>query len=154
MIKYKAPLIVVNNIENSKNFYEKILKQKIKNDYGGIVFFESGFVIQLKKNFKKLINNKKNGNIKFESNSFELYFETDNLDKIYNRLKKENIKFLHKPEIQPWGQKVIRFYDPDKHIVEVGETMESMVERLYKQGYSPKEMQKKVQYQKNLLMKE
>jgi len=28
--------------------------------------------------------------------------------------------------MEPWGQRVIRFYDPDMHIVEVGESLESV----------------------------
>lgn len=27
----------------------------------------------------------------------------------------------------PWGQKVIRFYDPDKHIIEVGEDLSVLI---------------------------
>ena len=56
MIKYKSPLLVVKNIKKSKKFYEKILEQKVKNDEGGFVFLESGFVIQSQENFEKTVN--------------------------------------------------------------------------------------------------
>lgn len=31
------------------------------------------------------------------------------------------VELIHPIERQAWGQKVFRFYDPDGHIVEVGE---------------------------------
>jgi hypothetical protein len=37
----------------------------------------------------------------------------------------------------------MRFYDPDKHIVEIGEAMEGVVIRLYKQGHSLEEIVKR-----------
>ena len=39
----------------------------------------------------------------------------------------------------PWGQRVIRIYDPDRHIVEVGESMKAVVLRLLAEGMSPEE---------------
>lgn len=35
-----------------------------------------------------------------------------------------------------WGQRVIRFYDPDKHIVEVGENIIMVVRRFLNSGLS------------------
>jgi hypothetical protein len=36
----------------------------------------------------------------------------------------------------PWGQRVIRFYDPDRHIIEVGENMKMVVRRFLQRGLS------------------
>ena len=77
------------------------------------------------------------------SNSFELYFETESLDEIFNDLKNQKTEFLHEIEEQPWGQRVLRFYDPDKHIIEIGETMEAVIIRFYKQGHSFEEIVEK-----------
>lgn len=35
-----------------------------------------------------------------------------------------------------WGQRVVRFYDPDKHIVEVGENIIMVVRRFLNSGLS------------------
>jgi len=153
MIKYKSPLLVVKNIKKSKKFYEKILEQKVKNDEGGFVFLESGFVIQSQENFEKTVNKNKTHTVKYGSNNFELYFESKNFDETYNRLKKEKINFLHKPKKQSWGQRVLRFYDPDKHIIEIGETMESVIERLYKEGYNRERIANKSSIPKNYIDK-
>jgi hypothetical protein len=53
------------------------------------------------------------------------------------------VEFLHEIREQPWGQRVMRFYDPDLHIVEVGETMESVVLRYHGTGMSIKEISNK-----------
>lgn len=46
----------------------------------------------------------------------------------------------------PWGQRVIRFYDPDMHIIEVGEPMENVVKRFIDQGLSVEETSKRTQH--------
>ena len=33
-----------------------------------------------------------------------------------------------------WGQRVIRFYDPDQHLIEVGESMKSVAEKYITAG--------------------
>jgi catechol 2,3-dioxygenase-like lactoylglutathione lyase family enzyme len=135
-MKYVCSLIVVENIERSREFYEKTLKQRVKFDFGANVTFEGGFAIHLREHFEKITKGKSSRSILYGSNSFELYFETEKMDGIYNELKNQNVEFVHEIEEQPWGQRVLRFYDPDKHIVEIGETMEAVVIRFYKQGHS------------------
>ena len=44
---------------------------------------------------------------------------------------------------EPWGQKTIRFYDPDNHLIEIGETMQSVIKRLNYKGMTPEEISKK-----------
>ena len=48
------------------------------------------------------------------------------------KLIENNIVFIHKIREQPWKQRVIRFYDLDKNIIEVGESLEFLAFRLYK----------------------
>lgn len=142
-MKFESSLILVENLERSREFYEKILRQKVKYNFGVNVSFEGGLAIHLKDHFKEVAKVKDPRQIIMGSNSFELYFETGDLDKIYNELKAINVEFLHEIEEQPWGQRVIRFYDPDRHLVEIGETMEGVVIRLAKQGQSCDEITRK-----------
>jgi uncharacterized glyoxalase superfamily protein PhnB len=51
-----------------------------------------------------------------------LYFETENLDGELARIA-NRIDLIHPIERQAWRQRVFRFYDPDRHIVEIGEPM-------------------------------
>ncbi|KKH99181.1 glyoxalase [Methanosarcina sp. 1.H.T.1A.1] len=142
-MRFICPLIVVNNMEISRNFYEKVLNQKVQCDFGENVSFEGSFAIHLKSHFSELLNiNKKD--IVQKSNNCELYFEEDDLDSFLQKLKDmDSIEYVHGLKEQPWGQRVIRFYDPDMHIVEVGEPMESVVKRLLNEGSSVEETSKR-----------
>jgi hypothetical protein len=46
---------------------------------------------------------------------------------------------LHPLREQPWGQRVFRCFDPDGHIVEVGEPMPVVIGRYLSQGMSVEE---------------
>jgi catechol 2,3-dioxygenase-like lactoylglutathione lyase family enzyme len=142
-MKFICPLIVVNNMEISRNFYEKVLDQKVEYDFGENVSFEGGFAIHLKSHFSDLISINRNDIIQ-NSNNSELYFEDEDLDSFLEKLKEmESVKYVHGLKEQPWGQRVIRFYDPDMHIIEVGEPMESVVKRLLSEGLSVEETSKR-----------
>jgi catechol 2,3-dioxygenase-like lactoylglutathione lyase family enzyme len=142
-MKFVCPLIVVNNMAASRSFYEKILNQKVQFDFGENVSFEGGFAIHLKSHFSNLTNIKENDIIQ-KSNSGELYFEEEDLDIFIQKLKDtDSLEYIHGLKEQPWGQRVIRFYDPDKHIIEVGEPMESVVKRLLSKGLSIEETSKR-----------
>ncbi|HMB21901.1 MAG: VOC family protein, partial [Chloroflexota bacterium] len=51
-----------------------------------------------------------------------IYFETDTLEDTFERLK-EKVRLINPIERQAWGQNVFRFYDPDGHVVEIGEPL-------------------------------
>ena len=142
-MRFICPLIVVNEMKASRSFYENILNQKVQFDFGENVSFESGFAIHLKSHFSNLISISEN-DILEKSNNFELYFEEEDMDSFLQKLKEISyIEYVHGLKEQPWGQRVIRFYDPDKHIVEVGEPMESVVKRFLSKGLSIEETSKR-----------
>ncbi len=76
-----------------------------------------------------------------------IYFEDDNFDDFIKKIEgKSEINYVHKLVEHPWGQRVVRFYDPDYYIVEVGETMKSVIKRFIKEGYSLDEVSKLTQH--------
>jgi catechol 2,3-dioxygenase-like lactoylglutathione lyase family enzyme len=142
-MRFICPLIVVNDMRASRNFYENVLNQKVQFDFGANVSFEGGFAIHLKSHFSNLINISENDLLE-KSNNFELYFEEEDMDSFLQKLEEiSSIEYVHGLKEQPWGQRVIRFYDPDKHIIEVGEPMESVVKRFLSKGLSIEETSKR-----------
>lgn len=129
-MKYKSVLLVVEDIEKSRYLYETVFSQKIVANYGEEISFD-GFSIHQRKHFEKLLNIK----VKFQTNSSELYFEDDDLEKISSLIKENHLTLVHDIIEQPWKQKAIRFYDYDKNLIEVGEPFENMAYRLYKEKY-------------------
>lgn len=132
-MKFKCSLITVNEINRSREFYEKVLDQKVKVDFGENVTYHGDFAIHLKSHFQGLIDNV---DIKTRSNNFELYFEHDDIEQFVDRLNSYGVTYVHAVREQPWRQKVVRFYDPDENIIEVGESMEHLSYRLYTEGMS------------------
>ncbi len=49
----------------------------------------------------------------------------------------------HEMREYPWGQRVVRFYDPDGHVLEVGDSMKVVVKRMLQSGMSVDAVQKK-----------
>ncbi len=135
-MKFVCPLVVVDEIERSRHFYEQVLGMKVKFDFGQNVTFHGDFAIHLKSHYQSLLGDSAHSPVVKKAHWGELYFETDTLDLIYVRLQQEAVEFVHALREQPWGQRVMRFYDPDGHIVEIGETMEAVVLRFHEDGES------------------
>lgn len=149
-MKFICSLIVVEDIKKSRHFYENILGQTVKTDFGENVTFEGDFAIHQKDHFKSLINNNE---IKAKANNCELYFEHDNLEEILKRIKELDLEFVHEIIEQPWKQQVIRFYDYDKNLIEIGETLEHVAFRLSKKSYSIEEISKITYLDKETVIK-
>jgi hypothetical protein len=70
-------------------------------------------------------------------------------------LESFNVEFIHKIIEQPWGQRVMRFYDPDDYIIEIGEPIEVVIKRFAAQGLVTEEISEKssmpVEYVKMVL---
>ena len=137
-VKFICSLITVADIKRSRYFYERVLEQKVESDYGENVTF-GGFAIHLRSHFEMLIDDRK---VVAGGNNFELYFEYDNVEQIVEKLKAEKVEFVHGLREQPWRQQTVRFYDPDQNIIEIGESMEHLTLRLFRQGDSVDEISK------------
>lgn len=138
-MKYISTLIAVNDIEKSKKFYYDVLGLKVIADFGANVTLTGGIALQTVETWKGFIN-KKESEIVFGSNASELYFEEDDMDRFINKLKNLNdIVYVHFPREHSWGQRVVRFYDLDKHIIEVGENIEMVIKRFLDSGLSIEE---------------
>ncbi|MGG5371056.1 VOC family protein [Enterococcus sp. AZ196] len=143
-MNYSGILLAVKDMTKSKQFYEGVMEQKIAMDLDNIhVSFESGFSLQA--DYEGLLGVPLNP--KEQPDNFQLYFEVEDLDKWEERLSKvDGIEFLHHSKEYPWGQRVMRFYDFDKYIVEVSESMASVVKRFLAQGLSVEETAEKTMF--------
>jgi catechol 2,3-dioxygenase-like lactoylglutathione lyase family enzyme len=143
-IKYICSLLTVNDIHKSREFYEKVLKQEVELDHGKNVSFKGGFAIHDRDHFQQLVNNgSRNDKIDNGNALIELYFVSEEIDVLNKKLESLDVVFLHKIREQPWGQRVLRFFDPDDYIIEVGESMESVVIRFAAEGLEIEEISEK-----------
>lgn len=139
-ITYVSSVFFVSDIKISRDFYEKILGQKVALDHGECVTFSAGFAVMLKDFAHGIIFNGQNiGSASEQNKDFELYFETDDMIGIRDSFLKQRVRFIHDIVEQPWGQRVFRVYDPDMYIIEFGEPMDIVIRRFIKQGLSAEE---------------
>ena len=117
-MKLKNYLIVVNDICKSKKFYEELFGFNVLMDNDGNLVMTDGLVLQERKYWSEFINK----NISFENNASELYFEEENIEEFIIKLETlyPQIKYVNRLMTHSWGQKVIRFYDLDGNLIEVG----------------------------------
>lgn len=130
-MKLKNPLLVVSDIERSVEFYKEVLGLHKIMDFGANVTLTGGLCLQSLDSWTEFIDNK---NTTFENNSFEIYFEEEDFDSFSEKIKKFDLKFVHPIKEHSWGQRVVRFYDPDMHIIEVGEDLKTVCKRFLQSG--------------------
>ena len=138
-MKYTCTLIAVRNIEKAKQFYHDVLGLEILVDFEANVTLTGGIALQTADTWKGFIH-KQDEEIVFGNNACELYFEEEDMDSFVAKLNiMEGIEYVHPLFEHSWGQRVVRFYDLDKHIIEVGETMIMVVRRFINTGLSIEE---------------
>ena len=142
-MKYQGCLLAVRNISASKHFYENVLHQKAVMDIGIHMTFE-GFSLQ--QGYAELVGIA-GYSVKEQSHNFQIYFEVENLDEIFDEMKSiSGLQWVHEIKEYPWGQRDIRIYDPDKHIVEIAEDMNTVIKRFFSQGMSSEEVAKRTMF--------
>lgn len=144
MLKFKCPLLVVTDMEKAITFYEEVIGDRVAFNFGENVQFEGGFALQEMKKWKSMIHT---NTVRRKSNNAELYFEEKDFDKFLEYLKEfPEIQYVHPVEEAPWGQRIVRFYDLDFHIIEVGEPMDAVIKRLFESGMTVEQVSEKSQY--------
>ena len=120
-MKLKNILIVVKDIEKSKRFYRDLFGLDMVLDNDGNMILTEGLVLQYEKIWKEFLGK----DIIPENNSCELYFEERDIETFVEKLEKlyPSIRYVNPIMTHSWGQKVIRFYDLDGNLIEVGTPM-------------------------------
>lgn len=144
-MKYICPLLVVDDIQKSREFYGKVFGLTVVSDFGANICFNCGLALQTKDSYASFIE-KEEKDIKYCGNDAEMYFEEEDIDAFCENISNLDIDYVHKLIEHPWGQRVVRIYDLDKHIIEIGENMEVVCRRLYKQGMSIEQISEKTMF--------
>jgi len=143
-VQYKCSLLAVKDVEVSKKFYSELFEQTVAFDLGWNVTFSGGFAVQ--QNFGWLCDIP-DDEIAAKSNNMELYFEVDDFDEFLCKLESyPDIHYVNRPKMHEWKQRVVRIYDPDYHIIEIGESMAVIARRYLAEGYSAAETAKIIQH--------
>ena len=141
-MKYVCTVISVADISAARKFYEELFGVEVYQDYGRNIAFTCGLALQ--QDFDWLVNIPKEKVLK-KSNNAEVVFEEQDFDGFLNKLKEyPEIEYLGEVIEHSWGQRVIRFYDLDEHLIEVGEDMQMVVKRFLASGMTMEEVSAKM----------
>lgn len=117
-MKLKNVLIVTKDIEKAKKFYHDVFGLEMILDNDGNMILTEGLVLQDEKIWREFIGR----DIIPENNSCELYFEEQFIEEFVIKLERlyPEVKYVNRLMTHSWGQRVVRFYDPDGNLIEVG----------------------------------
>ena len=140
-MKYGCPVLAVKDMAVSRQFYEKVLHQQVVLDLGAnLSFGDESVIFAIQLDFAGLVGVDAL-HTTYNGNDHELVFEEGDFDGFLQHLTQcDGIVYVHAAKEYPWGQRVVRFHDPDSHIIEVGESMENVFKRFYALGMSVAEV--------------
>ena len=100
----------IDTFSGKRNLIYSKSNSKGKSTYLRLLFYALGYSIPQMKD------------IKYSDIVTELYFEEKNIEKFIEKLEKlyPSIQYVNRLMTHSWGQKVIRFYDLDGNLIEVG----------------------------------
>ena len=120
-MRLKNFLIVVSDIEKSKKFYKDLFGLEVILDNDGNVILTEGLVLQDRTIWEQFLEK---GTVP-QNHASELYFEERDIEDFVEKLENygEPIQYVNRLMEHSWGQKVVRFYDLDGNLIEVGTPM-------------------------------
>ncbi|MCI6832020.1 MAG: VOC family protein [Butyricicoccus sp.] len=136
-MKFMNPLLAVSDMERSVSFYKTVLGLDKIADFGANVTLTGGVALQTQETWAQFIETDA---LTWNGKVSELYFEEDDFDTFAERLRGQDIRYVHPVKEHAWGQRVVRFYDPDGHIIEVGENIQSVCRRFADSGMTPEQI--------------
>lgn len=134
---FDSPMLVVTNMDKSVAFYKSVLGLDVILDFGANKTLTGGLALQTADSFKEFIGSEA---ISFGGNNAEMYFEEDDFDCFAEKLSSSGVEYVHPVKEHSWGQRVVRFYDPDRHIIEVGENMAVVCKRFLDSGMTSEQV--------------
>ncbi|WP_306569177.1 VOC family protein [Faecalispora jeddahensis] len=141
-MKYQGVCIAVRDVNLSKKFYQDLFGLAVFQDYGINISFGG---LSLQQDFDRLMGIPKDSVLQ-QSHNMELYFEEEDFDGFITKLARRNdIRYVGDGVKEArWGQRAVRFYDLDGHMIEVGESMKMVVRRFLDSGMSMAETSKRM----------
>ena len=120
-MRLKNVLIVVSDIERSRKYYHDLFGLEMILDNDGNMILTEGLVLQDAAVWKNFLGK----DIIPRNNAGELYFEEKDIEGFIRKLQElyPETVYVNPLMTHSWGQRVVRFYDPDGNLIEVGTPM-------------------------------
>ena len=117
-MQFKGTLVVVKDCDRAYEFYHNMFGFQLLRDNGGNMELTGGLYLQEAIYWEEFLQK----SIIPRSNGTELYFEEADIDAFVEKLEKlyPDTSYVNSLMTHSWGQRVVRFYDPDGNLIEVG----------------------------------
>lgn len=142
-LHYHSSVVFCNDIEKQREFYEKFLGQTVKQDMGSYLVFDNGLSLWTINKESHVARELGYTYEPIGNRNLELCFETDAIEDAVEKVLLADLRILHNLEEEKWGQYTIRFYDPEGNLVEIGESMQTMVRRMKNDGKTAEQVAEK-----------
>lgn len=146
-LKNGVTVLFVRDAQRTRAFYESLLGFHVVADLGGVnIVFREGFALWQPDPGHPIpaeyVDSEGNSRIHDDTlpPRVELCYETEDMDGVFAALKEYGVRFLHELREESWGQRSVRFFDPDGHLIEVGESLPLFVRRFRDQGMTPEQI--------------
>ena len=149
-MKYKGTLLSVRDISRARKIYEGLLGCVVSLDLGVHIAYTNGIFLQEENSWLSFIS-KEEGEIAYGANDAELYFDEHEIESFFIRMRVFDVELIHGLKEHSWGQRVVRFYDMDGHIIEVGEHMGDVARRFLCEGMTREEAAKRMEIPEEML---
>ena len=117
-MRYRGTLLVVKDCNTALKFYRDVLGFELVRDNGGNMELTNGLYLQESGYWEAFIEKR----VITKNNCAELYFEEADIEAFVEKLEKlyPDVAYVNRLTTHSWGQRVVRFYDPDGNLIEVG----------------------------------
>ena len=117
-MKYRGILLVVKDCNASLKFYRDLFGFELIRDNDGNMELSDGLYLQEASYWEKFTGK----SVIPKNNCTELYFEEADIDAFIEKLEKlyPDVEYVNRLMTHAWGQRVVRFYDSDGNLIEVG----------------------------------
>lgn len=149
-MKFAGTLLVVRDINRSRRLYEGLLGCKVAMDLGVYVAYTNGIALQAEETWLSFIERDAE-DIVYGANDAEIYFDEHEIESFFIRMRVFDVELIHELKEHSWGQRAVRFYDPDGHIIEVGEHMGDVARRFLGEGMTREEAARRMDIPQEML---
>ena len=117
-MKCKGTLIVVKDCRKALQFYQDMFGFQLIRDNDGNMELSGNLYLQEEQYWERFTGRP----VSPQSNQTELYFEEPEIDCFVKKLETlyPDVEYVNPLMTHSWGQRVVRFYDPDGNLIEVG----------------------------------
>ena len=133
-MRYTSAVLITENFDELKRFYTHVMRLPVSFDFGRCLLFEGGLSIWRLEDTDPA---SRYGAYAGKNEGLELCFETEEFDTDTAQIQASGVRLMHSVSEESWGQRTMRFFDPDGNLIELGESIPAFCKRLFAQGLKP-----------------